>query len=73
MKEEYIELRNKGQLRIDWFYRYYIEHSKDHISFNDFNNLAGWFNFNNIMEHIDSKYQLTRLYDKNNNFIKVIE
>lgn len=73
MEEEYIKLRNSGQLNTDWFYRYYVDHSKDTISFNDFNHLTMYFDFNNIIEHIDRKYQLTRLYDKNNNFIKVIK
>jgi hypothetical protein len=73
MKEEYIKLRNSGQLSTLWFYRYYVDNSKDAISFDDFNHLTMYFDFNNIIEHIDNKYKLTRLYDKNNNFIKVIE
>lgn len=73
MKEEYIRLRNKGQLHTDWFYRYYVSHSKDPISFEHFSHLTMYFNFDNVIEHIDTKYELTKLYDKNNNFIKVIE
>jgi len=30
-------------------------------------------NLDNILEHIDKKFGLTRVYDKNNNFIKVYE
>lgn len=73
MKEKYIKMRNSGKYDLKWFYDYYIENSKDIIDINTFSMVFNSTNLENILEHIDKKFELVRIYDKNNNFIKVYE
>lgn len=72
MKQEYIKMRNSKQYDINWFYRYYLENSKDSIDINTFAMIFNTVSLDNILEHIDKKYELTGLYDKNNNLIKIV-
>lgn len=73
MKDKYIQMRNSGKYDLKWFYDYYIENSKDIIDINTFSMVFNSTNLENILEHIDKKFELVRIYDKNNNFIKVYE
>jgi hypothetical protein len=73
MKDKYIQMRNSGKYDLKWFYDYYIENSKDIIDINTFSMVFNSTNLDNILEHIDKKFELVRIYDKNNNFIKVYE
>lgn len=66
-------MRNSGKYDLKWFYDYYIENSKDIIDINTFSMVFNSTNLENILEHIDKKFELVRIYDKNNNFIKVYE
>lgn len=73
MKEKYINMRNSGKYELQWFYDYYIKNSKDSIDINTFSMIFNSVSLNSILEHIDKKFELTRLYDKNNNLIRVYE
>jgi hypothetical protein len=43
------------------------------LSFDQFTVGAQFLNFDVLMEDLDRKFGLTRLHDKNDNFIKVID
>jgi hypothetical protein len=73
MKEKYIKMRNNGRYDLQWFYDYYIQNSSDKIDINTFGMVFNSVNLDNILDHIDRKLKLVRIYDKNNNFIKVYE
>ena len=73
MKDKYIKMRNTGKYDLQWFYDYYRQNSGDSIDINTFGTVFNSVNLNNILEHIDKKFELVRIYDKNNNFIKVYE
>ena len=73
MKEKYIKMRNTGKYDLQWFYDYYRQNSGDSIDINTFGMVFNSVNLNNILEHIDKKFGLTRVYDNNNNFIKAYE
>jgi ribosome-interacting GTPase 1 len=73
MKEKYIKMRNNGRYDLQWFYDYYIQNSGDKIDINTFGMVFNSVNLDNILEHIDRKLKLVRIYDKNNNFIKVYD
>ena len=73
MKEKYIKMRNSGKYDLQWFYDYYIQNSGDITDINAFGMIFNSVNLDNILEHIDRKFGLTRVYDKNNNFIKVYD
>jgi len=72
MRAEYIKMRNSKQYNLNWFYKYYLENSKDSIDINTFGIIFNQVPLDNILVHIDNKFELTGLYDKNNNFIKII-
>jgi hypothetical protein len=73
MKEKYIKMRNSGKYDLQWFYDHYRQNSTDNTDINTFGMVFNSVNLDNILEHIDRKFGLTRVYDKNNNFIKVYE
>jgi hypothetical protein len=73
MKEKYIKMRNSGKYDLQWFYDYYRQNSGDSIDINTFGMVFNSVNLENILEHIDRKLKLVRIYDKNNNFIKVYD
>lgn len=71
MKERYIIMRNSNQLDIGLLYTLAcdeglvapIEHFAMAMSF---------ANIQQILDHLDSKFELTKLFGKDGNFIKVI-
>jgi len=68
---KYIEMRNKNQYDITWFYNHYIESSQDRsMNFDRFSQVFRMSNFDSILDHIDNKFKLDKLYDKDNKFIK---
>jgi hypothetical protein len=73
MKARYIQMRNTGRYDLSWFYEYYVQNSGDSIDINTFGAIFNSVDLGNILDHIDRKFELTRLYDKNNNLIKVYE
>ena len=73
MKSRYIQMRNAGRYDLQWFYEYYLQNSRDSIDIHNFGAIFNSVNLENILEHIDRKFNLVRIYDKDNNLIKVYE
>jgi len=64
-EERYIEMRNKNQYDIMWFYEHYMEVSKDrNMDINKFNAVFQMSNFNAVLEHLDAKFGLDKLFNK---------
>ena len=66
-------MRNTGRYDIQWFYEYYLQNSSDSIDIQSFGAIFNSVRLENILEHIDRKFELVRLYDKDDNLIKVYE
>ena len=72
MREEYIKMRNKQQYNINWFYKYFISQGGNldcqtfGVMFNQFGNL------NDVIAFLDSKFNLTSLY-QGDKFLKIVE
>jgi hypothetical protein len=64
-EERYIEMRNKNQYDIMWFYEHYMEISKDrNMDINKFNAIFQMGNFNAVLDHLDAKFGLDKLFNK---------
>lgn len=72
MKERYINMRNRKVIDLSVLYTFAREQGMT-LSFDQFTIGAQFLNFDVLMEDLDRKFNLTRLYDKNDNFIKVID
>jgi hypothetical protein len=72
MKAKYIEMRNNGQYRLEWFHEYY-NNNKPHLDINNFSMIFNMGDLNKILEHLDKKFNLTTLTDINGKFIKICE
>lgn len=72
MRTEYIKMRNSGQYNIDWFLGYYNS-LKPSIDINNFSMIFNMGSLDSVLEHLDKKFELTTLTDKNNKFIKICE
>ena len=71
MKAKYIEMRNSGQYRLEWFHEYYNS-LKPNIDINNFAMVFNMGNLDSVLEHLDKQFELVGLYDKKNNLIKII-
>lgn len=72
MIEQYIHMRNLKQYNLNWFYNYFIQNGGKIDSVQSFQNVFNFINLNDILNYLDHKFELTVIYDKNNNFIKVL-
>jgi hypothetical protein len=72
MKEQYINMRNRKVIDLSVLYTFAREQGMT-LDFNQFTIGAQFLNFEVLIEDLDRKFGLTRLHDKNDNFIKVIE
>jgi len=72
MKEQYINMRNRKVIDLSVLYTFARDQGMT-LSFDQFTIGAQFLNFDVLMEDLDRKFNLTRLYDKNDNFIKVID
>jgi hypothetical protein len=63
MREEYITMRNNGKYNVNWFYRYYLESGGDDIDIQKFLFVFNSVPLNDILNHIDKRYELTTIYD----------
>lgn len=89
MKESYIAMRNSGNLDINWFYKYYTQEKgkiDPQVFFDNFEyeiqkiQVPGGYienrvprNKEHIIEHLDKKFELTLLFNKEGAFVKVVE
>lgn len=73
MKERYIEMRNSKILDWQFIYEYAISKGFT-LGVQEFNVGAGYLNMdiNFVLERLDREYELTLLFDKQGNFIKVV-
>ena len=70
--DKYIEMRNKNQYDIVWFYNHYMEESQDkNMNLDKFNQVFRMSNFDSILDHIDTKFKLTKIYDKDGKLVMV--
>jgi hypothetical protein len=72
MKEQYINMRNRKVIDLSVLYTFARDQGMT-LSFDQFTIGAQFLNFDVLMEDLDRKFNLTRLYDKNDNFIKVTD
>jgi hypothetical protein len=72
MKEAYIKMRNSNQLSVDLLYTLAREEGLT-ASSDKFAMALTFANINEIICHLDHKFELNILYNKNGDFIKVVE
>ena len=71
--EKYIEMRNQNRYDISWFYNHYIENSRHSINIQDFERVFRMSNLDSILSHLDNKFGLDILSDKNGVVVKVFK
>jgi hypothetical protein len=71
MKEAYIKMRNSKVLDYQLLYTYATDKGMT-LDPNKFMNGIQFVDINEIIDNLDREFELTRLYDKDGNFIKVI-
>jgi hypothetical protein len=72
MKEDYIKMRNSNQLNVDLLYT--IAQAEGLTADPDqFLIALSFANINEMIHHLDHKFELTILYNKNGDFVKVID
>jgi hypothetical protein len=71
MREQYIKMRNSKQVDIGLLYTYAREHGLN-MTIDQFA-VGAQFTHSEMIEYLDRKFQLTLVYDKNGNFVKVVE
>jgi hypothetical protein len=72
MKEAYIKMRNGKVLDYQLLYTYATERGMT-LDPNMFMRGIQFVDINGIIDTIDREFELTRLYDKEGNFIKIVE
>jgi hypothetical protein len=72
MKEAYIKMRNSKVLDYQLLYTYATDKGMT-LDPNMFMNGIQFVDINEIIENLDREFELTRLYDKDGNFIKIVE
>ena len=72
MKEQYIQMRNKQELDNRFLWNYYKEQGGKMQNPNEFLQLFYQVtDLSGLFDYLDKKFELTTLWDKNGNFIKV--
>jgi hypothetical protein len=72
MKEQYINMRNRKVIDLSVLYTFAREQGMA-LSFDQFTMGVQFLNLDVLIEDLDRKFGLTRLHDKNDTFIKVID
>jgi hypothetical protein len=72
MREAYIKMRNSKVMDYQLLYTYATERGMT-LDPNKFMQGIQFVDVNEIIEGLDKEFGLTRLYDKQGNFIKVID
>jgi hypothetical protein len=72
MKEQYIKMRNSNQLDMSLLYTYAREQGLN-LPPDQFSIAMQFASPSEIIEYLDHKFELTLLYGKDGNFIKVVE
>lgn len=71
MKASYVKMRNSGRYDISWFHRYYTD-KKGAMDINTFHMVFNYGNLDQILEHLDKEFNLTKVEDNNGKLIKVL-
>jgi hypothetical protein len=71
MKDAYIRMRNRNQIDYDLLYTYAQERGMK-LTPEQFSVGMQFMNINRLIEDLDSEFEVTRLYDKNDNFLKIV-
>lgn len=74
--DKYISMRNSGKYELEWFYKYYLENKKNpnfSINIQEFQRIFNFGNLEEILSFLDIKFKLTRIYNENNELIRVYE
>jgi hypothetical protein len=71
MKEQYIKMRNNHIVDPNLLYIYAVQNGFT-LSITEFLIGLQHCNINDIIYHLDCKFELTRLHDKNDNFIMIV-
>jgi hypothetical protein len=66
-------MRNKNQFDINWFYKYFLEKGGAGLDVHTFGMLFQSVDLNSVLSFLDAEFSLTRLHDKEGNFIKIVE
>lgn len=72
MKDEYIKMRNSKTVNFQLLYTYATDRGMT-LDPNKFMNGIQFVDINEIIDNLDREFELTRLYDKDGNFIKIVE
>jgi hypothetical protein len=72
MKKAYIKMRNGKAMDYQLLYTYATERGMT-LDPNMFMRGIQFVDINGIIDTIDREFELTRLYDKEGNFIKIVE
>jgi hypothetical protein len=72
MKEKYIKMRNSNQLDVGLLYTLAREEGLT-AAIDQFAMALSFADINEIICHLDHKFELNILYNKNGDFIKVVE
>ena len=72
MREAYIKMRNSKAVDFQLLYTYATDKGMT-LDPNMFMNGIQFVDINEIIDNLDREFELVRLYDKEGNFIKVIE
>lgn len=66
-------MRNKNHFDMEWFYKYWLANGGKKIPKDKFEQLINHYDINSIISFIDKKFNLTLLYTKQGQFIKVVD
>ena len=72
MIEQYKQMRVNNQFDLNWFYRYFLEQGGQRISAQEFNLFFQMGDLNEVVAHLDRKFNLTKVVDKDNKLIKIL-
>ena len=88
LKQQYIQMRNSGQIDPGWFYRYFVDNGGKTTPEDFFDNffyiihkvqVPGGFmesreerDLKPILEDLDRKFELTLLFSKTGEFLKIV-
>lgn len=72
MVEQYKQMRVKNQFDMNWFYKYFLSQGGKPINAIEFQMIFSTADINEVLNFLDSKFELVKLVDKNNNIIKIM-
>jgi hypothetical protein len=67
---DYIKMRNSKNIFEEWFKRYFLDVTGKNVSSNYVLAYLQFSNHNEIFNHLDKKFNLDTLHDRNGNFLK---